>query len=62
MKQRKEVQVLLTTVDFHEFIILVSPKTEHPGRRILNNHKRHAAGVLSDCYHIHHAYADWWNL
>lgn len=48
--------MLLTTVDFHEFIILVSPKTEHP----LQDIKQFTSGMLqqlSDRYHIHHVQA-----
>lgn len=44
--------MLLTTVDFNEFIILVSPKTEHP----LQDIKQFTSGMLkqlSDRYQLH---------
>ncbi|XNN68641.1 PucR family transcriptional regulator [Bacillus pumilus] len=56
LETTQQVQVLLTTVDFHEFIILVSPKTEHP----LQDIKQFTSGMmqqLSDRYHIHHVQA-----
>ncbi|MGE6629931.1 PucR family transcriptional regulator [Bacillus sp. NPDC077027] len=56
LETTQQVQVLLTTVDFHELIILVSPKTDHP----LQDMKQFTNSLLhqlSDRYKIHDAQA-----